>query len=411
MNHTNILVPQTEQRFTETVTHILHRHGFRSVPGAEAPADHGLWMEKDTHTYCVEIKYSRTRVFPTANAAAIYNRLEALWQTRRSWIPLVVAGGEISTSLRADFLEVNPRTQVLDIQNLLFMTVTDRELYDELVAHLPYSVSGLMPQSPASASTSDWNSNSNSSYRQTDPAGHLKPELPYSPGTTKTRGTGSSGFDSFSHSGIIDGDDRYTLTGNYGTGKTDILRRLAQIQKDSGELRRELSQWKGGKGTALSIQYEKLCTKVLKQLFSNDLTLWQEQAKSNDELYRFDLICKIKRDNQKDFWEMAEHYFRSKYIIFEFKNYSGTVTQMEVTTTARYLYTKALRAVAIIVSPNGFSEHADKAARGALREEGKLILPLTNAELIEMLLKQDKGEDPSDYLSDKLDQLLIDLEK
>ena len=90
MNHTNILVPQTEQRFTETVTHILHRHGFRSVPGAEAPADHGLWMEKDTHTYCVEIKYSRTRVFPTANAAAIYNRLEALWQTRRSWIPLVV---------------------------------------------------------------------------------------------------------------------------------------------------------------------------------------------------------------------------------------------------------------------------------------------------------------------------------
>ena len=108
---------------------------------------------------------------------------------------------------------------------------------------------------------------------------------------------------------------------------------------------------------------------------------------------------------------MAERHFHSKYIIFEFKNYSGTVTQMEVTTTARYLYTKALRSVAIIVSPNGFSVHADKAARGALREEGKLLLPLTNAELIGMLQMQDNGEYPADYLSDKLDSLLIDLEK
>ena len=73
--------------------------------------------------------------------------------------------------------------------------------------------------------------------------------------------------------------------------------------------------------------------------------------------------------------------------------------------------TKALRSIAIIVSPNGFSENAEKAARGALREEGKLILALTNAELVQMLQMQDNGDDPADYLSDKLDALLIDLEK
>ncbi len=408
MNAYRTIISQTEQRFAETVTHILHGQGFRPVPDTEAPADQGLLMEKDAHIYCVIIKYSRTRMFPAANAFSIYNRLEALRQAG-SRIPLVVVGGELSTSLMAEFRMINPRTLVADLQNLLYMTATDREMYHELVAQLPYCVSGLTPQPPTFLLNT---TGGNSSGSHTGSAGYSMTEFPYSSGTSKTRGADASGFDPHSYSSI-DGDNRQYLTGNPGTGKSDTLRRLAQMQQDSGsgELCRELTQWQGGRGTALSIQYEKLCTKVLKQLFSDDLTLWQEQAKSNDELYRFYLICKIKRDNRKDLWEMAEHHFHSKYIIFEFKNYSGKVTQMEVTTTARYLYTKALRAVAIIVSPNGFSAHADKAARGALREEGKLILPLTNAELVEMLRMQDNGDDPADYLSEKLDALLIDLEK
>lgn len=388
MDDNRMLVPQPKLRFAEIVSQILQSQGFRSLSGTDAD----LLMQKDNHTYQVEIKYSRNRVFSAANAVSIYTRLEALEQTG-GLIPLVVVGGEVSPSLREELRVANHRTLVLDIQNLLYMTATDRELYDELVAQLPYSVSGITPRPHDSVSAST--------------------EPPFSSGTSRKRGAGSSDFDPFAPGYLPGEDGRYTVTGNHGTGKTDTLRRMAQMQKtsDSAALRRELTQWQGGKGTALSIQYEKLCTKVLKQLFFTDLTLWQEQAKSNDELYRFDLICKIKRDNRKDFWEMAERHFLSKYIIFEFKNYSGKVTQMEVTTTARYLYTKALRSIAIIVSPNGFSEHAEKAARGALREEGKLILALTNAELVQMLQMQDNGDDPADYLSDKLDALLIDLEK
>ena len=40
-------------------------------------------------------------------------------------------------------------------------------------------------------------------------------------------------------------------------------------------------------------EYEKLCTKALKYLFNSDLALWKEQQKSNDDLFRFDLVCKI----------------------------------------------------------------------------------------------------------------------
>ena len=76
-------------------------------------------------------------------------------------------------------------------------------------------------------------------------------------------------------------------------------------------------------------EYEKFCTKVLKILFSNDLTLWREQQKSNDDLYRFDLICKIKDDVTSAFGKFIEEYFRLKYIIFEFKNYKDVITQKE----------------------------------------------------------------------------------
>ena len=70
-----------------------------------------------------------------------------------------------------------------------------------------------------------------------------------------------------------------------------------------------------------------------------------------------------------------------------------------------------MRGIAIIISPNGMDDNGGKACRGVLRDEGKLILSLTNDDLLEMLRMKEDGEDPADFLSDKLDELLIDLEK
>lgn len=195
-----------------------------------------------------------------------------------------------------------------------------------------------------------------------------------------------------------------------GTSYSATMNSFLYLENEAKKLKKDIQSWQGGKQTNAAA-YEKLCTRTLMRIFADDLTLWREQAKSNSDLFRFDLICKIKRDNHKDFWEMAERYFGSKYIIFEFKNYSGKVTQKEVYTTVRYLYTKAMRGIAIIISPNGMDDNGGKACRGVLRDEGKLILSLTNDDLLEMLRMKEDGEDPADFLSDKLDELLIDLEK
>ncbi len=172
---------------------------------------------------------------------------------------------------------------------------------------------------------------------------------------------------------------------------------------------KELNSCQSGK-KSFSV-YEDVCCKILKLLFSEDLALWKKQEKSNNNLYRFDLLCRIKDDNKKTFWSIVENYFKSKYVIFEFKNYSEEVTQKEIYTTERYLYSKALRSVGIIVTKEGYDKNAFWAAKGCLRENGKLILLLTNKDLLEMIKIKNDEENPSDYLLNKLDEVLLELEK
>lgn len=158
-------------------------------------------------------------------------------------------------------------------------------------------------------------------------------------------------------------------------------------------------------------EYENLCQEILEYLFNNELGLWHAQKNSNDGLYRLDLICRIKDDEVSAFWKMIQQYFYSKYIVFEFKNYKEKITQKEIYTTEKYLYTKALRGVAIMISRKGHDKNADKAIRGILRENGKLIISINNADLACMIKMKMNNAIPSDYLYEKLDDLLITLEK
>lgn len=179
--------------------------------------------------------------------------------------------------------------------------------------------------------------------------------------------------------------------------------------KTKGELLKErVFNWENSIGNTA---YEDLCFETLNYLFDDELSLWHRQQTSNAELYRFDLICKIKDGDVSGLWTTILQCFNSKYIIFEFKNYDEKITQKEIYTTDKYLYLKALRGVAILVSCKGASTNANKAIRGTLRENGKLILSISNSDLLEMLdIKMNKGI-PADYLYQKFDELLIDLEK
>lgn len=156
-------------------------------------------------------------------------------------------------------------------------------------------------------------------------------------------------------------------------------------------------------------KYEKKCKNILEFLFENDLSLWDKQSRTEDGLSRFDLICRIASGD--DYWKALINSFNTRFVLFEFKNHCNQITQGQIYTTERYLFNKALRSVGFIISRKGGNDNAIKAAKGALKEHGKLILLISDDDLRNMLELKDNGESPNDYLSSILDKWLISLSR
>jgi hypothetical protein len=175
------------------------------------------------------------------------------------------------------------------------------------------------------------------------------------------------------------------------------------------DLQEQLRRITPGKEDAT--KYEELCVDIVKFLFSEHIQFYKEQRRSNAGLYRFDYCGKIKHGNISEFFDTIQSFFNTKYIIFEFKNYKEEITQKEIYTTEKYLYEKALRKVAIVISRKGSDESAKKATRGSLRELGKLIICLSDEDVNKLIDKKNNNEDPADYLEALLDDMLMDLEK
>lgn len=160
-------------------------------------------------------------------------------------------------------------------------------------------------------------------------------------------------------------------------------------------------------GRDMATIYESVCIQSLKYIFESDLSGWHEQHETIDGLNRRDLICRVLPNSEV--WKFILTDLQSRYVVFEFKNYSSPITQKEVITTERYLYPTALRKVAIIIAQNGCADSAKKVMEGAMREHGKLIIYLSTADVINLINMKDNGSDPNAFVFDIVDQFLMSL--
>ncbi|WP_187229761.1 hypothetical protein [Escherichia marmotae] len=161
-------------------------------------------------------------------------------------------------------------------------------------------------------------------------------------------------------------------------------------------------------GRPMAADFENACINALKYLFEHDLHGWHEQSRTIDTLQRRDLVCRILAKSA-EVWRLMLDDLKSRYVVFEFKNYSNPITQNEIVTTERYLYPSALRKVAIVISHKECADSARAVIAGAMREQGKLIIPLSVPELVDLLLSKDDGSDPNTYLFERVDEFLLGL--
>jgi len=118
-------------------------------------------------------------------------------------------------------------------------------------------------------------------------------------------------------------------------------------------------------------------------------------------------VCRIRPTT--DFWKFLIDHLDSRYVLFEFKNYTGKITQGQILTTEKYLLEKGLRRVGIIFTRVGAEENAVKMTQGAMREQGKLMLIINDDEVCKMLHMKEGGEDPTDRLFELADDFLLSL--
>ena len=162
------------------------------------------------------------------------------------------------------------------------------------------------------------------------------------------------------------------------------------------------------RGRLMAADFENACISALKYLFEHDLHGWHEQSRTVDTLHRRDLVCRI-LEKSAEVWRLMLEDLGSRYVVFEFKNYSKPITQNEIVTTERYLYPSALRKVAVVISHEDCADSAKAVIAGAMREHGKLIIPLSVPEIVDLLLSKDEGSDPNSYLFERVDQFLMGL--
>lgn len=176
---------------------------------------------------------------------------------------------------------------------------------------------------------------------------------------------------------------------------------------------RRLTSCTAGRGN--SREYEKICEEILRHLFeANYFNRLTNQHKTNDEHFRMDLIGALKTTQNNDesmhpLWQMLVQHYNSHFVVFEFKNYTDKIDQNLVYITEKYLFAAALRNVAFIISREGFSDSAKFAAEGCLKEHGKLILDISDEDLIKML--KSPSDNPADYLLTKLEEFLMGISK
>jgi len=154
-------------------------------------------------------------------------------------------------------------------------------------------------------------------------------------------------------------------------------------------------------------EYENLCQQVFLFVFDPYLYDFRRQMETTDGGNRYDFICRIRSGNS--FWDSLRTDFRTRAILFECKNYDKKITADQVYSTERYLFSTALRTVCFLVSRLGPNEGCKRAAQGAMRESGKLVLLLSNEDMINLIKLTTEENGPTDYLDAKIWDFVVSL--
>jgi hypothetical protein len=168
------------------------------------------------------------------------------------------------------------------------------------------------------------------------------------------------------------------------------------------ELRLELERCPSGQ--AQFARYEEICTRLISYVFSHTLGPPYRQPVTSDRVHRRDVVFRNLQGS--DFFRRIAQRFDADFLIVDFKNYSKAIDSSVVESVSKYA-NKALGRFILLVARKGMAPSAGKALLRLHRDENTVIITVSDAQLLEMVARKDKGEDPDALLEDLLNEFLL----
>lgn len=148
--------------------------------------------------------------------------------------------------------------------------------------------------------------------------------------------------------------------------------------------------------------YEDAGVRILAHIFSPALGAPEIQNRTEDGLDIMDAIFPIRSSEPP--WSLVRSEYQSRFVVAEFKNYTGKIGQRQVESIAQYLWRKAHRTFGVLVSCKGPDESALLARRRAWVEQDKLIVFIDDDDLIGMLQMGETDDDPFQIIDAQLEE-------
>ena len=155
----------------------------------------------------------------------------------------------------------------------------------------------------------------------------------------------------------------------------------------------------GNEGNDWSL-YQQLVYQILEHLFSPALDLPHYELADNDKRNRRDII--FENDSTEGFWRTIREVYQGDYIVIDAKNYSKPLAKRPIIDIAHYLKPYGCGMFGIIVSRKGSGPASNHAIKEQWVGNKKMILVLSDEDLIDMLETKKKSGNPESIIKKKI---------
>lgn len=140
--------------------------------------------------------------------------------------------------------------------------------------------------------------------------------------------------------------------------------------------------------------YELIGQDVFSYLFKDDFVnyLFKTQSSTEDGVQRRDMVISNNYRDQSSFWGRMNQQYQCKLIIVDFKNYSDPIDSDCIYSTTKYMSENVGKFV-LVFSRHGVDKSGQK-EQVRLCQDGKLVLCLSDENLLEMVQLKQSGKNP-----------------